>query len=369
MKINRIIFGCNNNINYINFWIYLAQLWKKKDVIPTLFFIGKKEEFMFENIKGSEVYFIENIPDEIPSGIYARIIRCFVPLLFPNEVCFISDMDIFPINIDYFFESLHVLDNNQLACFASNFYIILQPWRKPFSYICGKSETFAEILGIKIIKKSYEEWINLFNECISIWFSLGFNIQTDEYIFSLLLQNWDSKRIKDFNWDMKYTPLGKILDCVPRLRKNNSLDLTELKKGKYIDFEPKKPFHLHYKEYIPIFKYIKLSLPKIYKFGKLLPEKKYPRNSLYYVIPEGLCKTIKNIKRNQELLSEGKNKIGFGIDVNCTFDEIYKTLKINSIYKKKHMERANYMCRHQIITNEEKELYLKEFTSRFGKLK
>lgn len=361
MKITRIIMSCNNHVNYINFWPLVAEIWSRKDVIVTLFFIGEKSDFKFKQIPKTEVYFVPPIPKSIPSGIYARLVRLFAPLLFPKDICLITDVDIVPLNLKYFFDKSAACSEDSFVCYCSNFYDKLQPWRKPISYLCGHSNTFSEILGIVLPdSNNKQDAYSIFEKCIEEWMQYGFNIQTDEYIFSWLLSVWEKKdKIVNVKRYMNYTPLGKIKAVPSRLRKNSPLNLKKLRDNFYIDFEPNRPFHESYKKEAAVYKHLDFDVKSITKYGRKIPEKKYPRNPLYYIVPDKMLESIRHLKQNHAKIVRKEPIVKYKGNTGSTFEHIFKALKINSVYYKKHVDRATLFHKRKILTLAEKKMYIK----------
>ena len=180
MKLKRIIISSNNHPNYINYWPLVAHSWKS--FVPTLFFIGDKKDFKFKEIKGTEIYFFKPIK-EISSCHYSRIIRILVPILFPDDICLTTDIDILPLNINYFVKNLENIDDDNFVLFTSDAYPS-QRWRKPICYMCGMGSTFASIHKIDY-KQSREKLIDIFNKKIKYWYTLKYYCATDEYVISV----------------------------------------------------------------------------------------------------------------------------------------------------------------------------------------
>jgi hypothetical protein len=291
MKIKRIIITSNNHPNYINYWPLVAHSWKS--FIPTLFFIGNEEEFKFKKIEGTEVYFLKSIP-EISSCHYARIIRILVPILFPDDVCLTTDIDILPLTVNYFINKIKDVDNNNFVLFTSDAYPN-QRWRKPLCYLCGKGSTYASIINIDY-KESNKKLIEIFNKKIKYWYTLGYYCATDEYVMSVLVNFWYPEKVSHISRNAN-SSARRIEDRTPTrlfLNNGNKINMNLLRNNKYIDVCLPKPFYDKYNILKPILKYLKYNIDKefITQYGAVNKTHPDGKHIFYKTIT---CEMKKNI--------------------------------------------------------------------------
>lgn len=307
MIIQRIIISSNNHPGYVNYWPLVAHSWRK--FTPTLFFIGDKKEFKFKPIEGTEVYFLKSIP-QISSCHYARIIRILVPILFPNDVCLTTDIDILPLNIQYFINKTKDVNDNNFVLFTSDAYPN-QRWRKSLCYLCGKGSTYASIIKINY-NKSYNELIQIFNNKIRYWYKLSYYRATDEYIISILLSTWCVKRQVHVSRNIN-SSLKKIENRMPTrlfLNRGQKINITELNNNQYIDVCLPKVFYNSYFKLKPILQYLNYNINRvsITRYGKI--HKIYPigKQPFYKNITAKMLIDVNNIKKRFGTNNEKKKK-------------------------------------------------------------
>jgi len=100
IKLDRVILATNDNPEYIEFWPLVAKAWKEiVGIQPTLALIGDESVQVDESL-GDVIRFA---PIEgVSTGNYARTIRLLLPILFEDEVCLISDIDMLPLSKEYY---------------------------------------------------------------------------------------------------------------------------------------------------------------------------------------------------------------------------------------------------------------------------
>ncbi len=181
LKINRVILSTDNNPVYMEFWPIVSKLWK--DVIgvqPTLAFIADKSVKIDESL--GDVIRFEPIPG-ISTATYAQCIRLLLPAYFEDEVCITSDIDMLPVNKDYFVNSIKGIPDDCFVNYKNGYYerdgSFLQ---YPICYNVAKGKIFKEIFKIASIQD-----IPLI---IKQWVSKGYGWNTDERILYKSLHEW-----------------------------------------------------------------------------------------------------------------------------------------------------------------------------------
>lgn len=177
MKIDRVILACDDNPLYQNFWQLVAKAWTIMGVRPTLALVGDTE--IDESF--GDVVRIPSI-DGIPNSFITQVVRAFLPILFPNDVCLISDIDMLPLNKDYFFNAAKPVPDNFLLVYSADAYP--NESRYPMCYLAAKGATFQDILTIK------EANISLIIQSIKDWHSEGLGWNTDEILLARHIQAW-----------------------------------------------------------------------------------------------------------------------------------------------------------------------------------
>lgn len=193
MKIDRVILSSDNNPTYLPFWPLAAQAWQKKiGVRPTLALIATKDVEVDETF--GDVIRFEPI-EGVPNGLYAQVIRILLPCFFEDDVCIISDIDMFPMNKDYFVKSVEKFPDDVFVTFrdqADSYYTSNNIY--PMCYNVAKGKVFKEILGLN----SLEE----IPEIVKKWASYNLGWNTDEIILGRYLNSWSEK-------DSRFVKLGQ----------------------------------------------------------------------------------------------------------------------------------------------------------------
>lgn len=229
MKIDRVILSTDNHPNYIQFWPIVAKAWNKLGIKPTLAFIGSIDVEIDKSI--GDVFYFEPIKN-IKTSFQAQTIRLLLPALFPDEVCLISDIDMFPLQKEYFQDSIKNIEDDSFVVYRYD-----EAFKRyPMCYVSAKGSVYKSIFKINKISD--------FQKTIKKWKKLKLGWHTDETVLYRSLHAW-----KDF--DKKCILLNH--------NANNRIDrvcwgydVNDLKKNKYIDAHFPRPY-LQYKELIDKF--------------------------------------------------------------------------------------------------------------------
>ena len=187
MKVDKIIFGCDDNLGYLNFWKDNSEICKKiLGVTPVLFHITDEDSDFYEDDYGL-IKKIKKIPN-IETSFQAQNIRFYGTKFFENEICVIGDIDMFILNKNYFDKINHIPDDD-FVIMESDAYHPDRPetlvWRGNGRYYApyttGKGKVFNEILDLPDTFENYLEHLRLFN-----W---GF--ATDEFYLANKVDNQD----------------------------------------------------------------------------------------------------------------------------------------------------------------------------------
>ena len=230
LKIDRVILATNTNKTYIDFWPLVAQAWKEiVGVTPTLALIAPADTIIDETC--GDVLRFEPIPG-IPTSLHAQVIRLLLPTYFDDDVCIISDIDMLPLNKNYFVDSIaHVPDNHFIVYRNKAYAPALQ--RYPMCYNAAKGSTFKEIfhitnpdIDIPIIIKN--------------WHRLNLGWNTDEIMLTQSLAQWNGYPTRCTKLDHK---VERRVD-----RSNWRYNPALVKAGFYIDAHCLRPYEKYKKE-------------------------------------------------------------------------------------------------------------------------
>jgi len=151
MIINKVIMSSDDNPMYLDFWPIVSKIWKLKfNIEPILLYFGNN---------------IDSIPCEygtiikmttlntLPISTQTQCARIWYAGQCNDEIVMTSDIDMLPISINYFINSIENISNDK--------YVHLNPINNntyyPICYHIAKSNTFKNILDLS---DSFEQFIN-----------------------------------------------------------------------------------------------------------------------------------------------------------------------------------------------------------------
>jgi len=232
MKLDRIVFACDLNANYIQFWPLVSRVWAYvTGARPTLFFIAPLNT-PIENVPGSEIIYVPPPPD-IPTCFIAQTIRLLAPTWFPNQVCVVSDIDLMVVNRSFF--PRHIGDKPSDALVILNRY---PPdiGHCSLSYHVARGSTFAKVFQVPEGPKEMGTVMDLLRQ----WYKNGQGQWgTDESVIYQKTREFQQKNP------------GKVIEIfTPNLWKNPFLSVTHYAKfqlnprriSQYIEVEPPYPY-------------------------------------------------------------------------------------------------------------------------------
>jgi hypothetical protein len=150
MKIDKILFTCNENEEYIDFWNCISKYFKEKiQIEPILYFMGNVNNYNISD-KYGEVRRIEPVP-RISTRIQALWGKFYFTRDEPDTTWIIGDLDLFHFNKEYFtiegdYEYAHLNENGYYnkASWKNNTKI-----RLPGYYHVAKGSIFSKIFNLQ----------------------------------------------------------------------------------------------------------------------------------------------------------------------------------------------------------------------------
>lgn len=230
LKIDRVILSTNNSHDYIQFWPLIAKVWKEKmGIQPTLALIGD-DDVQVDTSLGDVVRF-KPIPG-VPTWFYAQIVRLLFPAYYPNDICMISDIDMLPLNRNYFEQSMEfITDPAALVIFRDK----SAPDRYPMCYIVGRGATFQELFNL--------ENLDQIPNRVAEWFKLGLDWYTDETVLYRAITNWSK-----YHTHVAKLGYGDEQETDRICRSKWQYDLDRLRSGGYVDAHLPRPYCKHVAE-------------------------------------------------------------------------------------------------------------------------
>lgn len=230
-KIDRVILGCDANPLYLEFWPVVAKTWQELvGVKPTLGLIASKDVYIDETL--GDVIRFEPIPG-IPTSFQAQVIRLLLPILFPQEVCILSDMDLIPCQRAYFVDSVEHIPLNCFVVYKDGAFNSDYHKEYPMCYNAALGSTYQEIFKVESSADIPQKMME--------WFGLGLGWTSDQQILYVFLNCWDQK-------GTRLIKLGH--DVHPRIdRAYWDYNEQAVKNHYYIDSHMLRPYSL-YKNHI-----------------------------------------------------------------------------------------------------------------------
>jgi len=214
-ELNRVILSTNNNPDYIEFWPVVAPVWQAMGIRPTLALIAD-ENCPIDTSLGDVVRF-DPIPG-MPESFQAQTVRLLLPILFPDDVCIISDIDMIPISKSYFVDNAKPCPDDAILLYRD------LAWghsakRYAMCYSAAKGSVFQSIFSVS----TYEEIGPMLQE----WMKWRRGWETDEHVLFSKVKAWERNggkvmrlghrnpgRLSRVRWFIPKQPdLRKYIDC------------------------------------------------------------------------------------------------------------------------------------------------------------
>lgn len=229
-EIDRVILSSDSNPIYLEFWPIVAPLWEAMGIKPTLALVSS-EEVEVDASLGDVIRFFP-INGIVP-GMQPQLIRLLVPVLFPDEVCLVSDIDMLPLSPSYFFEGAQECSDRAFLVYRDKGYGE-DSSRYPMCYVAAKGRTFASAFRV-FSKKDIDTFILWANSLNLGWF-------TDEILLNYCVGEWE-KRGRDV------VRLGHTVERRLDREDWEKIDFEKFDVREYIDCHCPRPYH-SYKETI-----------------------------------------------------------------------------------------------------------------------
>ena len=141
MKIDLAIHSSDSNPFYLDFWPLVSKVWKQKfGIEPLLVYIDENHDIPIDETYG-KVIKMKPVKD-VPVYLQCLWIRYWIPSQFPEKVCILSDIDMFPISKTYFV--------HQIANVSDEKYVHLNPNHQyiPSCYHVAKGKYYTQVFKL-----------------------------------------------------------------------------------------------------------------------------------------------------------------------------------------------------------------------------
>jgi hypothetical protein len=225
LEVTRVILSADSKPFYKEFWPIVAPLYSAMGFRPTLAFIAPAGESIDATL--GDVIRFDPMPD-IPESLQAQAIRLLLPALFPEEGCFISDIDMILISRDYIADHAASCPDDAFLIYRDKAEGYLGG-KYPMCYVAAKGYVFASVFNVR----SKEQIPSILRS----WANLGLGWNTDEYALYFFTHEWE-------RYGGRVVRLGH--EVTGRLdRANWNLDFDRLDLSRYIDCHCPRPYSAH----------------------------------------------------------------------------------------------------------------------------
>lgn len=250
--IDIVTISCNDDPIYWEFWNPISKHWKQQfGIHPVLFYYGQKNQSLSEE-HGTVIY--HDVLEGVPDYVAATWGRFWVTKFFPNKMCLVSDIDMFPLSKHFFINAptkktayTHL---NSGAYHGGNPCTWLHKGMSvPVCYHLASSDVIMDVYGFdnsyeielnKLLNADYTEYGNKFSDTGEhhlqrASFANGGMWGIDEMYSSMLLRSWIG-RTGEFISSSQITTSDRL--CRSRLWAQLMGNNTR----KFIDFHSTRPY-------------------------------------------------------------------------------------------------------------------------------
>jgi len=268
MLFDQIILSCNEDPTYSEFWEPVSWAYKKMfpDVTVHLAFVTKRKEddpVVQRMRQFGKMTLFKPLPD-IPEGHQAKVARFWLASQQWEEVCYIDDIDLFPLRKDFIENPVARRPFGVLLCVGAEVYGYTGTY--PISQMTGEGWLFKQFINprnesYEVVLRSWKDKARFDDrENINIWPDMVRGRQ--DYYFSderllkrLIFENPVPKLELSRGYD---DFLEATIDRHTYNRETDTwvFDHQKRKAGGYVNAHCIRPFEQHKEKFAPLFAYI-----------------------------------------------------------------------------------------------------------------
>ena len=241
MLIDCICTSCNNNSTFLPFIKPFIKSWTKlfPNIILKIIFINDKIPPYLS--KFSKYLILFKPPNKMHTSFISQHIRLLYPALLKGNIL-ITDIDLFPLNRQYFINNIKKYDNNMFICFNQ---ICGQKHDElPMAYNIANAKTWSEIFNIQSLNDIYN-YLHFHYNKIQYNLNNGNGWYSDQKNLFTYITKWDKK-------NKRFLCLNDNNTHFCRLDRNyfNPTDFNhdfqkKIKFGLYTDYHALRPYQDH----------------------------------------------------------------------------------------------------------------------------
>lgn len=253
--IDIVTLSCNDDPIYWEFWNPISKHWKQKfGIHPVLFYYGKQNSELSDEY-GTLVY--HDTVDGVPDYVAATWGRFWVTKFFPNSMCLISDIDMFPLS-KAFFENANPRTDAYTHLNADAYHVgNFDCWKSdgitvPVCYHLATSEMLKSVYDFS--DSFPDEMQKLLNRDYSEYKS-GFASTPEAHLQKASAANggmWGIDEMYSTSLLREYNRRGGAVNTVQRILPQNRLcrsrigsQLPAFGAGTHIDFHSVRPYNAY----------------------------------------------------------------------------------------------------------------------------
>lgn len=157
MKLSAVLVACNENTKYLDFWPVVKKAWWELCGLPCIMvYVGKE---LPEHLKGDPAVKLFQPISSWPTATQAQVIRLLYPALLKCEgAVMLSDMDMIPMQKEFFFQGFEKFQPNQFVSLRG----IDEPGKQIYiCYVGATPKVWSDIFNIhneEDIRKQMIQW-------------------------------------------------------------------------------------------------------------------------------------------------------------------------------------------------------------------
>ena|GEM_PF-3112141 len=255
--IDRVILSTNEHGNHIEFWPLVATAWQRllKVRVSLAFVTGRSEDdpLVREMRRYGEVVLIRELAG-IPSQNLTKASRYLLASRYPDDVCLIDDIDLLPLQSEYFIDLLQQRRKGELLVVGAEVYLNTPHEGKfPIGNLTAEGGTFRELINpgnlddIPLVNS----WkgMRVFDQKEAI--DADPALYSDESMLRALVNAWSSRdRVRHVPRGF-YPYTSRAID-----RSEWHVDVDKLRAGHYVEAHLLRPLHMYREQIRPLMMYL-----------------------------------------------------------------------------------------------------------------
>lgn len=249
----RYIINSTDNTDYALYWPYIKAAWEKFGFTPILIRVGFP---VIECLNNTDISILD-LPavQDVSIVCQAQVARWYACKFFPDDLVMTSDIDMMPLQCEYFEGSFDLYEEwvKRLPALLSNYLLFILSYdafandpgmnQYPICYNIAKGKVFAKLLNCY---QNWDSWIKSLS-------GYGYGWSTDQALFYNCLQEKPRFTYLRNNrgWDRQRGEAHNRID-----RNTWVYDEGRVRAGGYIDAHLPRPFHEKKGEIEKLFKLI-----------------------------------------------------------------------------------------------------------------